>query len=228
MGCRIVHAKEDGEDRGDRGADHHDGHDRPDVLGHERNGALSDVRAAQDEVDDTGIVIFLAKVLLAHNHGKGGDQRRNDAGGGNSSHEVRAKVVRIGANTCGESLGKHSGTGDVCGLVDRAAHVKGAHAANGQAQDNGTGGREALEEVHHGSIDSSHGTGDAKHNHTHNERGEQRVQENGLQTVEVLRQLGKNLLQQQDNVTRKETANDTAEEAEAHARATGVNQTGLG
>ena len=53
MGRGIVHAKEDGEDRGDRGADHHDGHDGPDVLGHERNGALGDVRAAQDEVDDT-------------------------------------------------------------------------------------------------------------------------------------------------------------------------------
>ena len=37
--------------------------------------------------------------------------------------------------------------------VDRAAHVKGAHAANGQAQDDGAGGREALEEVHHGSVD---------------------------------------------------------------------------
>ena len=62
---RIVNVEHNGQDRSDRGTEHHDGHDGPDVLGHERNGALGDVGATKDEVDDTGVVILLAEVLLA-------------------------------------------------------------------------------------------------------------------------------------------------------------------
>lgn len=98
VGRRIVDVEHNGQDRGDGGAEHHDGHDRPDVLGHERNGALGDVGATKNEVDDTGVVILLAEVLLADNDSEGGDQRRNDAGGGDGSHEVGAEVVGVGAD----------------------------------------------------------------------------------------------------------------------------------
>ncbi len=98
-----MNVEEDGQDGSDRGTEHHDGHDGPDVLGHERNGALGDVGATKDEVDDTGVVILLAEVLLADNDGKGGDQRRNDAGGGDGSHEVGAEVIGIGADASFES-----------------------------------------------------------------------------------------------------------------------------
>ena len=82
---RIVNVEHNGQDRGDGGTEHHDGHDGPDVLGHERNSALGDVGATKDEVDDTGVMILLAEVLLADDDGKGGDQRRNDAGGGDGA-----------------------------------------------------------------------------------------------------------------------------------------------
>ena len=62
---RIVNVEENGQDGSDGRAEHHDGHDGPDVLGHERNGALGDVGATKDEVDDTGVMILLAEVLLA-------------------------------------------------------------------------------------------------------------------------------------------------------------------
>ena len=225
---RIVNVEHNGQDRSDRGTEHHDGHDRPDVLGHERNGALGDVGATKDEVNDTGVVILLAEVLLADNDGKGGDQRRNDAGGGDGSHEVGAEVVGIGANTGGQSLGQHSGTGDVSSLVDRAAHVKGAHAANGKTQDNGARGGQALEEVHHGGVDGSHGAGNAEHDQADDSGREQRVQEDSLEAVQVLGQAGKDLLKQQDDIAGEEAANDAAQEAEAHAGATGVDHAGIG
>ena len=64
MRRRIVNVEHNGQDRGDRGTEHHDGHDGPDVLGHERNGALGDVGATKDEVDDTGVAILLAGSTL--------------------------------------------------------------------------------------------------------------------------------------------------------------------
>ena len=223
-----MNVEHNGQDRSDRGTEHHDGHNRPDVLGHERNGALGDVGATKDEVNDTGVVILLAEVLLADNDSEGGDQRRNDAGSGDGSHEVGAEVVGIGANTGGQSLGEHSGTGDVSSLVDRAAHVKGAHAANGKTQDNGARGGQALEEVHHGGVDGSHGAGNAEHDQTDDGGREQRVQEDSLEAVQVLGQTGKDLLEQQDDITSEEATDDTAQEAEAHASATGVDHAGLG
>ena len=210
MGRRIVDVEHDGQDRGDGRTEHHDGHDGPDVLGHERNGALGDVGATKDEVDDTGVVILLAEVLLADNDGEGGDQRRNDASGGDGSHEVGAEVVGIGANTGGQGLGEHSGTGDVSSLVDRATHVKGAHAADGKTQDNGARGGQALEEVHHGGVDGSHGAGNAEHDQADNSRREQRVQEDSLEAVQVLGQTGKDLLEQQDDIASEEAADDAA------------------
>ena len=60
---RIVNVEEDGQDGSDGRTEHHDGHNGPDVLGHERNGALGDVGATKDEVDDTGVMILLAEVL---------------------------------------------------------------------------------------------------------------------------------------------------------------------
>ena len=225
---RIVDVEHNGQNRSDRGTEHHDGHDRPDVLGHERNGALGDVGATKDEVDDTGVVILLAEVLLADNDGEGGDQRRNDAGGGDGSHEVGAEVVGIGANTGGQSLGEHSGTGDISSLIDRATHVKGAHAADSKTQDNGARGGQALEEVHHGGVDGSHGTGNAEHDQADDSRREQRVQEDSLEAVQVLGQTGKDLLEQQDDITGEEATDDAAQEAEAHAGATGVDHAGLG
>ena len=227
MGRGIVHAEEDGEDRGDGGTDHHDGHDGPDVLGHERNGALGDVGAAQDEVDDTGVMVFLAEVLLTNDDGEGGDQRRNDAGGRDGSHEVGAEVVGVGADAGGKSLGKQSGAGDVSSLVDRAAHVKGAHAADSQTEHDRAGGGQALQEVHHRGVDRGHGAGDTEHDETHDEGGAQRVQEDRLEAVEVLGQLGEDLLQQQDDVAGDETADDTAEEAETDTGATGVDEAGV-
>ncbi len=224
MRCRIVYAKEDGKDRSDGRTNHHDGHDRPNVLGHEGNSALGNVGATQDEVNDTSVVIFLAEVLLAHNNGEGGDQRRNDASGGNSSHEVGTKVIGVGANASRQSLGKQSSTSNVSSLVNRAAHVKGAHAANSQAKNNRARSREALQEVHHCGVNTSHGARNTEHDETHNEGGAQRIQEDSLKTIEVLRQLGKDLLQQQNYITGDKTTNDTTEEAKAHARATSVNE----
>ena len=228
MRRRIVNVEHDGQDRSDGGTEHHDGHDGPDVLGHERNGALGDVGATKDEVDDTGVVILLAEVLLADDDGEGGDQRRNDAGGGNGSHEVGAEVVGLGANTGGQGLGEHSRTGDVSSLVNRATHVKGAHAADSKTQDNGARGRQTLEEVHHGGVDGSHGAGDAEHDQTDDGSREQRVQEDSLEAVQVLGQTGKDLLEQQDDIASEEAADDAAKEAEAHAGATGVDHAGIG
>ena len=228
MRRRIVNVEHNGQDRGDRGTEHHDGHNGPDVLGHERNGALGDVGATKDEVDDTGVMILLAEVLLADNDGEGGDQRRNDASGGDGSHEVGAEVVGVGADTGGQGLGEHSGTGDVSSLVDRAAHVNGAHAADGKAQNNGARGRQTLEEVHHGGVDGSHGAGDAEHDQADDSSREQRVQEDSLEAVQILGQLGEDLLEQQDDIASEETADDAAQEAEAHAGAAGVDHAGLG
>ena len=228
MGCRIVDVEHNGQDRGDGGTEHHDGHDGPDVLGHERNGALGDVGATKDEVDDTGVMILLAEVLLADDDGKGGDQRRNDAGGRDGSHEVGAEVVGFGADTSSQGLGEHGGTGDVSSLVDRAAHVKGAHATNSKTQDNSARGRQTLEEVHHGGVDGSHGAGDAEHDQTDDSSREQRVQEDGLEAVQVLGQTGKDLLEQQDDITSEEAADDAAEEAEAHARAASIDHVCIG
>ncbi len=59
-----MNVEHNGQDRSDRGTEHHDGHDGPDVLGHERNGALSNVGATKDEVDDTGVVILRLKYFL--------------------------------------------------------------------------------------------------------------------------------------------------------------------
>ena len=59
-------------------------------------------------------------------------------------------------------------------------------------------------------------------------RREQRVQENRLQAVEVGGQLGEDLLEQQDDIAGEEAAHDTAEEAEAHAGAAGVDEAGRG
>ena len=228
MGRRIVDVEHDGQDRSDGGAEHHDRHDGPDVLGHERNGALGDVGATKDEVDDTGVMIFLAEVLLADDDGEGGDQRRNDAGGGDGSHKVSAEVVGLGADTGGQGLGEHSGTGDVGSLVDRATHVKGAHAADGKTQDDSARGGQTLEEVHHGGVNGSHGAGDAEHHEADDSRREQRVQEDCLEAVQVLGQTGENLLEQQDDIASEEAADDAAQEAEAHAGATGVDHTGIG
>ena len=226
VGRRIVNVEHNGQDRSDRGTEHHDGHDGPDVLGHERNGALGDVGATKNEVDDTGIMILLAEVLLADDDGEGGDQRRNDASGGDGSHEVGAEVVGVGANTGGQGLGEHSGAGDVSSLVDRATHVKGAHAADGKTQDNGARGRQTLEEVHHGGVDGSHGAGNAEHDQTDDGGREQRVQEDSLEAVQVLGQTGKDLLEQQDDIASEEAADDAAQEAEAHTGAASVNERG--
>ena len=184
--------------------------------------------ATKDEVDDTGVVILLAEVLLADDDGEGGDQRRNDAGGRNGSHEVGAEVVGVGADTGGQGLGEHSRTGDVSSLVNRATHVKGAHAADGKTQDNGARGRQTFEEVHHGGVDGSHGAGDAEHDQTDDGSREQRVQEDSLEAVQVLGQTGKDLLEQQDDIASEEAADDAAQEAEAHTGATGVDHAGIG
>ena len=228
VGRRVVNVEHNGQDRSDGGTEHHDGHDGPDVLGHKRNGALGDMGATKNEVDDTGVMILLAEVLLADDDGEGGDQRRNDASGGDGSHEVGAEVVGVGADTGGQGLGEHSGTGDVSSLVDRATHVKGAHAADGKTQDDGARGRQALEEVHHGGVDGSHGARDAEHDQTDDGGREQRVQEDSLEAVQVLGQTGKDLLEQQDDIAGEEAADDAAQEAEAHAGATGVDHTGIG
>ena len=173
-------------------------------------------------------MILLAEVLLADNDGEGGNQRRNDASGGDGSHEVGTEVVGVGADTGGQGLGEHSGTGDVSSLVDRAAHVKGAHAADGKTQDNGARGGQTLEEVHHSGVDGSHGAGNAEHDQADDGRREQRVQEDSLKAVQVLGQTGKDLLEQQDDIASEEAADDAAQEAEAHAGATGVDHAGIG
>lgn len=57
---------------------------------------------------------------------------------------------------------------------------------------------------------------------------EQRVQENSLEAVQILGQLGEDLLEQQDDIASEEAADDAAQEAEAHAGAAGVDHAGLG
>ena len=126
--------KKNGQDGSDGRAEHHDGHDGPDVLGHERNGALGDVGATKDEVDDTGVMILWLEVLLADVTAKGGDQRRNDASGGDAAMKLVPKC-RSRCRRSFESGTEQEGASSVSSLVDRAAHIKGAHAADGQAKD---------------------------------------------------------------------------------------------
>ena len=65
-----------------------------------------------------------------------------------------------------------------------------------------------------------------EHHETDNQRGEQRVQEDSLEAVQVLGQTGKDLLEQQDDIASEEAADDTAQEAETHTGAAGVNEHG--
>ena len=225
---RIVNVEEDGQDGSDGRTEHHDGHDGPDVLGHERNGALGDVGATKDEVDDTGVMILLAEVLLADNDGEGGDQRRNDASGGDGSHEVGAEVVGLGADASFKSGTEQEGASSVSSLVDRAAHIKGAHAADGQAKDHRTGVTEALQEIHHTLVNGSHGAGNTEHDQADDGGRAQRIQKDCLQAIKARGNFRENLLEQQDDIAGEEAADDAAQEAEAHAGATGVDHAGLG
>ncbi len=72
------------------------------------------------------------------------------------------------------------------------------------------------------------GPENAEHDQTDDGGREQRVQEDSLEAVQVLGQTGKDLLEQQDDITSEEATDDTAQEAEAHASATGVDHAGLG
>ena len=186
------------------------------------------MRATEDEVDDAGVVILLREVLLADDDGEGGDQRRDNAGGGDGGHEVGAEVVGVGADAGGQSLSEQGSAGDVGSLVDGAAHVERAHAADGQAEDDRAGGLEALQEAHHAGVDGSHGAGDPEHDEAGDEGREQRIQEDRLEAVEVLGKPREKLLESEDHVACEEAADDAAEEAEADARATGVDEAGRG
>ncbi len=222
-----VDAQQQGEHRGDGRGDHHDGHDGPDVLGHERDGALGDVGAAKDDVDDAGVMIFLGEVFLAGDDREAGNQRRNDAGGGDGGHERGAVSVLGRADASLKAGTQQHGAGYIGSLVDRTTHVDRAHAANSDAQGNSAGVLQAAKEVHHAVVDGDHGAGDAQHHKTNDERGEQRVQEDRLETVQVSGQFSEYLLQQQDDVTGKKTANDSAQETKAHAGTAGIDKTGL-
>lgn len=79
-------------------------------------------------------------------------------------------------------------------------------------------GGQTLEEVHHGGVDGSHGAGDAEHDQADDGSREQRVQEDSLEAVQILGQLGEDLLEQQDDIASEEAADDAAQETEAHGR----------
>ena len=73
-----MYPKEDGKNGTNRRTKHHDGHDRPNVLGHKGNCTFSNMSTTQNEVNQAGIMIFLRKVLLAKKDGKSGNQWRNN------------------------------------------------------------------------------------------------------------------------------------------------------
>lgn len=73
-----MYPKENGKNGTNRRTKHHDGHDRPNVLGHKGNCTFSNMSTTQNEVNQAGIMIFLRKVLLAKKDGKGGNQWRNN------------------------------------------------------------------------------------------------------------------------------------------------------
>ena len=173
-------------------------------------------------------MILLAEVLLADDDGEGGDQRRNDAGGGDGSHEVSAEVVGLGADTGLECSTEQEGTSGVSSLVNRATHVKGAHAADGQAKDHRTGVTETLQEIHHALVNGSHGAGNTEHDQADDGSRAQRIQEDCLQAIKARGNFREDLLEQQNDIASEEAADDAAQEAEAHASATGVDHAGIG
>ena len=73
-----MYPKENGKNGTNRRTKHHDGHDRPNVLGHKGNCTFSNMSATQNEVNQAGIMIFLRKVLLAKKNSKSGNQWRNN------------------------------------------------------------------------------------------------------------------------------------------------------
>ena len=171
---------------------------------------------------------LLAEVLLADNDGEGGDQRRNDASGGDGSHEVGAEVVGLGADASFESGTEQEGASSVSSLVDRAAHIKGAHAADGQAKDHRTGVTEALQEIHHALVNGSHGAGNTEHDQADDGGRAKRIQEDCLQAIKARGNFRESLLEQQDDIASEEAADDAAQEAEAHTRASSVDHAGIG
>ena len=223
MRCWVVDTKEQRQDGADGRTDHHDRHDRPNVLGHEWNSALGNVGAAKNEVDQTSVEVGLGEVFLTNNNSKGGDQWRNNTSSRNCSHEVSTKLIGWGTNTSSKSLGQKCSTGNVSCLVDWAAHVKCGHATNCKTKDNWTRSRQTAQEVHHAGVDCCHWTRNTQHNQANNGGGKQWVQEDCLQAIKVLWKTCKELLKTNDDITGKEAADDAAQEAKTNASATSIN-----
>ena len=80
--------------------------------------------AAEDIVDHSGGALFFTEAFRKEGRCQCDNQRRRDAGGGNSGHK---EVV---------TLTKQQRTGNVGGFIHRAAKVEGAHRAYHNAQQN--------------------------------------------------------------------------------------------
>ena len=179
--------------------------------------------AAKNEVDQTSVEVGLGEIFLTNDNSKGGDQWRNNTSSRNCSHEVSTKLIGWGTNTSSKSLGQKCSTGNVSCLVDWAAHVKCGHATNCKTKDNWTRSRQTAQEVHHASVDCCHWTRNTQHNQANNGGGKQWVQEDCLQAIKVLWKTCKELLKTNDDITGKEAADDTAQEAKANTSATSIN-----
>lgn len=115
------------------------------------NCTLSDEAQSHDIVDRTVLAFFLGKPVLEERRCKCDRNRGNHAADHNRRHNIKV------------ALRDRRNTEDIRGLVERAAHINGHHAAEDAAEQYLTGIAHAAEKIGNALIEQSHDRIDRAH-----------------------------------------------------------------
>ena len=148
--------------------------------------AFCDEGQTHDEVNRTVLSFFCVPAVAEDRSGECNGKRRNHTADHNGSHDLESRIGRIGRCAC-----EQSGCGNVSCLVERTAHINCHHAckqcANGDEQ-SGLRSHRGYG-VLHAVIDQTHDRVDSAHHDADNAKSAQRIDQDGLDAFESVRQM---------------------------------------